>query len=289
MSEVPPRPGSEPRSRVLAPSVILLLGLATLAACLLLLFGPFYPEYRGPAQLLQSRLLLLLGPDGPRALRQLALYQFVPVVVAVLAVALVLVPWRTAAGRQRRPSGASAQGRPTRGLAGGSAGAGVSIARVRRAERTAAVAFADDGGITGGDDAGVLRHSVPALRLMARAAGVPWHTDYETEGGARAFLEVLRALHAGPVEVRRGDEADAAVRPSSAATAMSAAAAEAAVAEAAPASDPGGRPGDDARQGWPNTDSSWLSSSLGSVYTPTTLYRPTSLGAQDEATDEEER
>lgn len=281
-------PGSGSPSRVLAPGVILLLGSATMAACLLLLFGPFYPEYRSPGQLLRSRLLLLLGPDGPRALWQLLENLFVPLVVVVLAVLLVLVPLGIASERQRRPRGPADDPRLARGILAGPPGTPLATARVHRSQRSTAVTFLDDGGIAGGGDAGELRRGIAELRLMARADGIPWHTDYETEGGARAFLEILRALHAGPVEARRGDEPDAVAWPSPA-TPMSAATAEVAEAEAAPVSDPREHPGDEARQGRPSADPSGSPSSSEPVYTPTTLYRPTSFGAQDEPGDEEER
>ncbi|GAA4530191.1 hypothetical protein GCM10023160_30680 [Brachybacterium paraconglomeratum] len=80
--------------------------------------------------------------------------------------------------------------------------------RVSAAQRSSTLVFSDDGRVLDPTDPGaaVITRSVSELRAMARAARIPWHTDYETSGGARAFLEVLRALNTGPVGVHRAED-----------------------------------------------------------------------------------
>lgn len=291
----------------LPPVLILLLGLLTTAVCMLLLFGPFYPEHASPGATLQ-RALRPLSEHLPRPLRLLMGNRFLLVMLLVFGVFLALKPWRNAVHRRDARFGASPQ-----------RAAGISSdLRVTRTEHDVSFTFSDDGSIVSDHGDGELTRSVPDLREMAAATGIPWHTDFETEGGSRAFLEVLRALHDGPAGVFRAEDHEgtattpqqAAARPSSAAPEPAPSAAPGPLPSAAPEPAPSAARGavppvsaaasvpgpfrDDApgRGGAESTDSdraenaaadrsggyrltepTWSSSYSSSVYTSTDLYR----------------
>lgn len=222
--------GTEPGWRQVArhPLVVLALGLLAAAVFLLVLCRPFSMDDVTPGQLLVWRLL-----DGPGALLpdgfQWWLYDHAFVALLVLSgILLAVVPWYIADVRRRaarhpkagglrsdtvfRSSSTSRSG--TRSHAGFS-----SSAHVTHERRETTVEFTEDGRLerSGAAGAGALLYSVADLRSMARATGIPWRRAYETEGGARAFLEILRAVHAGtsPVPGAAGNTAEdiAAARP----------------------------------------------------------------------------
>lgn len=263
----------------LAPWAVLVCGALATGICLLLLFGPFYPYAGTPGLVLQHRLLILLDGTGPRILSDLLWNRFFLSATIVLGVILMLLPWRGARKRHRGRTPGSPAGRPEGGGLRGDAGS----TRARVTQRTSSLLFSDDGRVQDPEDPGaeMIGRSVSDLRAMARAARIPWRSDYETSGGARAFLEVLRALNTGPVGVHRAEEAwgedfvpEAVAEP----------------AEPAETAEPADRPAPavpsaaDAAER-PSADESPLST--GSVYTPTTLYRSSTWDRDPE--EEEQR
>lgn len=191
--------GTEPRWRQVSrhPLVVLVLGLLAMAVVLLALFGPFYLFDFPPGQLLVWAIL-----DGPGSLLPsrfqwwLGDHTFIALLV-VSGLVLVVVPWYIADVRQRaqrRPKSAGSTSAST-SRSGFSISAGIT-----RERRETSVEFTEDGRVerSSGSADGAARYSVADLRSMASASGIPWSTVYETEGGARAFLELLRAVHVGP-------------------------------------------------------------------------------------------
>ncbi|MGO1227204.1 hypothetical protein ACT3SQ_01965 [Brachybacterium sp. AOP42-C2-15] len=281
MSESTGRRRDAGARRGLPPWAVLLCGALATGICLLLLFGPFYPYTGTPGEAIRHRLLMLLDGRGPRILSDLLWNWFFLSTTVVLGMILMLLPW--GAARERRRGGtAGASGEHHRD-AGPRSDAGA--ARVSITERSTSLTFSDDGSIQDPEDpdAVMIERSVSDLRAMARAARIPWRTDYETSGGARAFLEVLRALGTGPVGVHRAEDArvgasspDTAVEPADTTVAAFVAAdtSDTAVASAAGTAER------------PSAEES--SSSPGSVYTPTTLYRSSTWdGDAEEDLDEE--
>lgn len=202
--------GTEPRWRRASrhPLVVLVLGLPAMAVVLLVLFGPFYLFDFPPGQLLVWAIL-----DGPGSLLPsrfqwwLGDHTFIALLV-LSGLVLVVVPWYIADVRQRAErrlrSGGSASAPTSRSSSSSRSGStsrsGFSIsAGITRERRETSVEFTEDGRVerAGGSADGDARYSVADLRSMASASGIPWNTAYETEGGARAFLELLRAVHAG--------------------------------------------------------------------------------------------
>lgn len=283
-------------SVTLPPALILVLGLLSTGVCMLLLFGPFYSEQGSPGRTLQWA-LISLSDHLPRTIRALLWDRFFLVALIVFGTFLAVVPWRIAVHRQRSSSGEAPHH---------SAGFSTGL-RVTRTEHNVSLAFADDGSIVSDDGDGQLTRSVSDLRMMAGATGIPWHTDYETEGGARAFLEVLRALHEGPAGVFRAEDHQgtvptgppgAAPTPSSAPGPMPSAAPETApsaasgalpaaltapsasvsaslVDDAPDAPDPTRAESGDAgsSRGYRLSEPTWTPSFSSSVYTSTDLYR----------------
>lgn len=266
-----PAPGRQ-SPETLPPRLILVVGLLVTAVCMLLLFGPFYPPFTGPGDLLRLRLSTLISRAGeivlPNLMHLLALLvrdRIVLLVLAVCVLALALVPWRVATGRQRRPA--------VRDGAARSAGSVPPPAsRVSRIERRSSLSFADDGSIVPDEDGDgrTTELTLDELQLMARALTIPWRPAYRTEGGARALLEIIRATQGAPGQVRRAPAPDADVL--------------AAADPARQAADEG--PGTDGEQ---DTTASWSASSSGSVYTSTTLYRSERMPGRETDPDEEER
>lgn len=276
-------------SVTLPPALILVLGLLSTGVCMLLLFGPFYSEQGSPGRTLQWA-LISLSDHLPRTIRALLWDRFFLVALIVFGTFLAVVPWRIAVHRQRSSSGEAPHH---------SAGFSTGL-RVTRAEHNVSLAFADDGSIVSDDGDGQLARSVSDLRMMAGATGIPWHTDYETEGGARAFLEVLRALHDGPAGVFRAEDRQgtmpteppaAAPTPYSAPEPASSAASGAVPAVSAAPSAPVSAPLDGAAPDAPGStraeasgdtgstggyrlsEPTWSPSFSSSVYTSTDLYR----------------
>lgn len=196
--------GAEPRWRQVArhPLVVLALGLLAMAVFLLVLFGPFYLFDFPPGQLLVWGIL-----DGPGALLPngfqwwLGDHAFIALLV-LSGLLLVVVPWYIADVRQRaerrRRSAGSTSASTSRSASSSRSGFSIS-AGITRERRETSVEFTEDGRVerSGGTADGAAQYSVADLRSMARASGIPWNTAYETEGGARAFLELIRAVHAG--------------------------------------------------------------------------------------------
>jgi hypothetical protein len=281
---VSPSPGPA-RPRGLPPAVVLLLGLLTTAVCLLLLFGPFYPYGVTPGRILQLQLLELLDGRGPYVLRSLLWDRFGLIVTVVLALLLAVLPWRAV----RRHRGASDGAGPA-GTAGPAPGGGRITRTTTRTVRRTSLTFSDDGRIL--DEAhpgsGTLDLGVPELRAMARGTGLPWHTDYETEGGARGFLEVLRAVHTGPVGVHRAGTSDPAGPDAAPDPVREAAPGPVREADRAPVSRPEPLAASDEDLPGEDRVPAPLRPSYdpGAVYTPTSLYSSERLrGAADE--DEE--
>ncbi|MDN5901214.1 MAG: hypothetical protein L0H74_14245 [Brachybacterium sp.] len=189
--------------RGLPPVVILLLGMLIAGACLPLLFGSFYAPNPPPGEMVRYLLLGLLDGRGPFFVQDLLWNRFVLIVAVLLVLVLAVLPWW--AVRSQRRGGRSGGHRIDVSFgAAGSTSPGTGGTRVTRTEHRSSLTFSDDGRILDEECPGALtiERSVPELRSMARATRIPWNTVFETEGGARGFLEILRALSTGPVRVR---------------------------------------------------------------------------------------
>lgn len=246
--------------RGLPPGVILLCGLLAAAACLLLLFGPFYPPRMSPGETVRLWFLLLLDGNGPYLLTRVLWERFFLVSAALLVLVLAVLPWRAARKAQRGHRGAGRTGAvPTR------EGPTSRTTRKTRTVLSSSVSFSDDGRLLDEQNQGTgeIQRSIPQLRMMARAAGIPWHTDFETEGGARGFLEILRALQTGQVQVHRAEHST-------------------------PAAEESGHAAKDRTGGYRPSTTSWSSSTSGPVYTPTSLYSSERMPGQARPDEDEE-
>lgn len=191
----------------LMPTLALLLGLLCVAVCMLLLFGPMYEEYANPGFLVAGAAYAALAPVLPWWIYVLLMERFTVVALIILLLVLAVLPWGIARFRQRasrsRPSSTAppAWTSTSSWSSGGSSALSGGISwQVTRTQRSSSVTFGDDDLLVSDDGAGAGEGlmSVQDLKAMAGAAGIPWKSVYETEGGARALLEILRALHAGP-------------------------------------------------------------------------------------------
>lgn len=287
-------PGS--RGPLAPPVRVLLIGLAgAFVVWLLLRYGPAGPV-RGVSAMVYLEHAVVTGLvglgdlTGARSVSGLAWSvsaNFAGLVTVLLVLVMAVLPWAVALRSDR----AADRAFPDRA----SSGAGVRGSREVASTSSLPVTFVDDGSVRGGADgrAGTVVQTVGQLRAMAREAGIPWHTDYETEGGARAFLEVLRATQNGPSQVgRAGAEtrtappvADPVIPP----TDPSLQAAPDAHADAASRSEAGpdhSETGPEHSESTPEpteTAPTSTSSWSGSVYTPTSLYTSQSMGGRDEA------
>lgn len=201
-----PRHDAAPVRR-LPPVLILLLGLLTTVVCLLLLFAPLFAPSPPPGVLTQSWMVQMLDSRGPFVLEDWLRHRFFLMVLVLLVVVLAVLPWRaarTARSRGRR-GGAASTPDGTSSTADGTATHGFGGTRATGAARRSALTFSDDGRILDPEHPGAetIARSVPELQALARTAGIPWHADFGTEGGARGLLEIVRAAGTGPVGVRR--------------------------------------------------------------------------------------
>ena len=300
------------------PLVVLGLGLLGVAVVMLLLYGPFHgADYEEPGWYLHRFLASLMSSgaqaSGLGVLHRLAswvMYDFVPLLVVVLVLVMAVLPAAVALRRRSRSSDAPgakrsqddpradgaraarsriADSRSDSARASGSRG-GTPRSGMRDRDRLGSLVFSDDGSVVaaGAAPGEGLELGIAELRGLADEAGLPWHTRYETEGGARGFLEILRALQDGPARVRRA-------AGSAAGTAVTAASATE-VGESAPVEHSDAAPSDPetyAPVGGEPTASSdpaasdhglWSPGDIGSVYTPTTLYS-SGQGGEDASDD----
>lgn len=301
------------------PLIVLGLGLLGVAVVMLLLYGPFHgADYEAPGWYLH-RFLASLMSSGARAsdlgvLHRLAswvMYDFVPLLIVVLVLVMAVLPAAVALGRRPRHDDAAGAGRlqddsradDARATRPGTTDSRTGRARdggargrrprtgMRDRDRLGSLVFSDDGsiGAAGAAPGEGVELGIAELRGLADEAGLPWHTRYETEGGARGFLEILRALQDGPTKVRRAAGTAAAAATATAATVTEAG-------ESAPVERSDAAPSDpetSAPVGGEATVSSdpaasdhalWSPGDIGSVYTPTTLYS-SGQGGEDASDD----
>ena len=301
------------------PLIVLCLGLLGVAVVMLLLYGPFHgADYEAPGWYLHRFLASLMssgaqasGLDMLHRLASWARYDFVPLVIVVLVLIMAVLPTAVALGRRPRHDDAAGAGRlqddsradDTRATRPGTTDSRTGRARdggargrrprtgMRDRDRLGSLVFSDDGsiGAAGAAPGEGLELGIAELRGLADEAGLPWHTRYETEGGARGFLEILRALQDGPTKVRRAAGTAAAAATATAATVTEAG-------ESAPVERSDAAPSDpetSAPVGGEATVSSvpaasdhalWSPGDIGSVYTPTTLYS-SGQGGEDASDD----
>lgn len=182
MNRVPRR--GEP-SGGMPPTAVLALAVPVILACLLLLIGPFYAQGQTPYWLLQVRLQMLLGDHLPPDAASL-LHEDLPGVLLMFCVVLLgVIPYQMAkrAHAVRRREAADA-------------------ARSRAGQAASGEPDAE------GSPAPTLDIGIADLRARARRAGIPWDAAYETEGGARGLLEILRVLHRDPADSDEGATGD---------------------------------------------------------------------------------
>ena len=301
------------------PLIVLCLGLLGVAVVMLLLYGPFHgADYEAPGWYLHRFLASLMssgaqasGLDMLHRLASWARYDFVPLVIVVLVLIMAVLPTAVAPGRRPRHDEAAGAGRlqddsradDTRATRPGTTDSRTGRARdggargrrprtgMRDRDRLGSLVFSDDGsiGAAGAAPGEGLGLGIAELRGLADEAGLPWHSRYETEGGARGFLEILRALQDGPTKVRRAAGTAAAAATATAATVTEAG-------ESAPVERSDAAPSDpetSAPVGGEATVSSdpaasdhalWSPGDIGSVYTPTTLYS-SGQGGEDASDD----
>lgn len=301
------------------PLIVLCLGLLGVAVVMLLLYGPFHgADYEAPGWYLHRFLASLMssgaqasGLDMLHRLASWARYDFVPLVIVVLVLIMAVLPAAVALGRRPRHDEAAGAGRlqddsradDTRATRPGTTDSRTGRARdggargrrprtgMRDRDRLGSLVFSDDGsiGAAGAAPGEGLELGIAELRGLADEAGLPWHSRYETEGGARGFLEILRALQDGPTKVRRAAGTAAAAATATAATVTEAG-------ESAPVERSDAAPSDpetSAPVGGEATVSSdpaasdhalWSPGDIGSVYTPTTLYS-SGQGGEDASDD----
>ncbi|MFI8778509.1 hypothetical protein ACIGH6_15660 [Brachybacterium paraconglomeratum] len=301
------------------PLIVLGLGLLGVAVVMLLLYGPFHgADYEAPGWYLHRSLASLMSSGAQAsdlgALHRLAswaMYDFVPLLIVVLVLIMAVLPAAVALGRRPRHGDAAGAGRlqddsraddaratrpgttdsrTGRAREGGARG-GTPRAGRRDGDRLDSLVFSDDGsiGVAGAAPGEELELGIAELRGLADEAGLPWHSRYETEGGARGFLEILRARRDGPTKVRRAAGTAAAAATATAATVTE-------VGESAPVERSDAVPSDpeaSAPVGGEATVSSdpaasdralWSPGDIGSVYTPTTLYS-SGQGGEDASDD----
>lgn len=301
------------------PLIVLGLGLLGVAVVMLLLYGPFHgADYEAPGWYLHRFLASLMssgaqasGLDMLHRLASWARYDFVPLLIVVLVLVMAVLPAAVALGRRPRHDEAAGAGRlqddsradDTRATRPGTTDSRTGRARdggargrrprtgMRDRDRLGSLVFSDDGsiGAAGAAPGEGLELGIAELRGLADEAGLPWHSRYETEGGARGFLEILRALQDGPTKVRRAAGTAAAAATATAATVTEAG-------ESAPVERSDAAPSDpetSAPVGGEATVSSdpaasdhalWSPGDIGSVYTPTTLYS-SGQGGEDASDD----
>ena len=301
------------------PLIVLGLGLLGVAVVMLLLYGPFHgADYEAPGWYLHRFLASLMssgaqasGLDMLHRLASWARYDFVPLLIVVLVLIMAVLPAAVALGRRPRHDEAAGAGRlqddsradDTRATRPGTTDSRTGRARdggargrrprtgMRDRDRLGSLVFSDDGsiGVAGAAPGEGLELGIAELRGLADEAGLPWHSRYETEGGARGFLEILRALQDGPTKVRRAAGTAAAAATATAATVTEAG-------ESAPVERSDAAPSDpetSAPVGGEATVSSdpaasdhalWSPGDIGSVYTPTTLYS-SGQGGEDASDD----
>ena len=301
------------------PLIVLCLGLLGVAVVMLLLYGPFHgADYEAPGWYLHRFLASLMssgaqasGLDMLHRLASWARYDFVPLVIVVLVLIMAVLPTAVALGRRPRHDEAAGAGRlqddsradDTRATRPGTTDSRTGRARdggargrrprtgMRDRDRLGSLVFSDDGsiGAAGAAPGEGVELGIAELRGLADEAGLPWHTRYETEGGARGFLEILRARRDGPTKVRRAAGTAAAAATATAATVTEAG-------ESAPVERSDAVPSDpeaSAPVGGEATVSSdpaasdhalWSPGDIGSVYTPTTLYS-SGQGGEDASDD----
>lgn len=285
-------PGS--RGPLAPPVRVLLIGLAcAFVVWLLLRYGPAGPD-RGVSAMVYLEHAVVTGLvgigdlPGARSVSGLAWSvsaNFAGLVTVLLVLVMAVLPWAVALRSDRASDGAF----PERATSG----AGARGSREVASTSSRPVTFVDDGSVRGGadDPAGTVVQTVGQLRAMARGAGTPWYTDYETEGGARAFLEVLRATQNGPSQVRRaGAEtrtappvADPVIPPTYPSLQAAPDAHAASRSEAGPDHSETGPEHSESTPEPTETAPTSTSSWSGSVYTPTSLYTSQSMGGRDEA------
>lgn len=301
------------------PLIVLGLGLLGVAVVMLLLYGPFHgADYEAPGWYLHRFLASLMssgaqasGLDMLHRLASWARYDFVPLLIVVLVLIMAVLPAAVALGRRPRHDEAAGAGRlqddsradDARATRPGTTDSRTGRARdggargrrprtgMRDRDRLGSLVFSDDGsiGAAGAAPGEGLELGIAELRGLADEAGLPWHSRYETEGGARGFLEILRALQDGPTKVRRAAGTAAAAATATAATVTEAG-------ESAPVERSDAAPSDpetSAPVGGEATVSSdpaasdhalWSPGDIGSVYTPTTLYS-SGQGGEDASDD----
>lgn len=301
------------------PLIVLGLGLLGVAVVMLLLYGPFHgADYEAPGSYLHRFLASLMssgaqasGLDMLHRLASWARYDFVPLLIVVLVLIMAVLPAAVALGRRPRHDEAAGAGRlqddsradDARATRPGTTDSRTGRARdggargrrprtgMRDRDRLGSLVFSDDGsiGAAGAAPGEGLELGIAELRGLADEAGLPWHTRYETEGGARGFLEILRARRDGPTKVRRAAGTAAAAATATAATVTEAG-------ESAPVERSDAVPSDpeaSAPFGGEATVSSdpaasdhalWSPGDIGSVYTPTTLYS-SGQGGEDASDD----
>lgn len=301
------------------PLIVLCLGLLGVAVVMLLLYGPFHgADYEAPGWYLHRFLASLMssgaqasGLDMLHRLASWVMYDFVPLLIVVLVLVMAVLPAAVALGRRPRHDEAAGAGRlqddsradDTRATRPGTTDSRTGRARdggargrrprtgMRDRDRLGSLVFSDDGsiGAAGAAPGEGLELGIAELRGLADEAGLPWHSRYETEGGARGFLEILRALQDGPTKVRRAAGTAAAAATATAATVTEAG-------ESAPVERSDAAPSDpetSAPVGGEATVSSdpaasdhalWSPGDIGSVYTPTTLYS-SGQGGEDASDD----
>lgn len=301
------------------PLIVLGLGLLGVAVVMLLLYGPFHgADYEAPGWYLHRFLASLMSSgaqaSGLGVLHRLAswvMYDFVPLLIVVLVLVMAVLPAAVALGRRSRHDEAAGAGRlqddsradDARATRPGTTDSRTGRARdggargrrprtgMRDRDRLGSLVFSDDGsiGAAGAAPGEGLELGIAELRGLADEAGLPWHRRYETEGGARGFLEILRALQDGPTKVRRAAGTAAAAATATAATVTEAG-------ESAPVERSDAAPSDpetSAPVGGEATVSSdpaasdhalWSPGDIGSVYTPTTLYS-SGQGGEDASDD----
>lgn len=301
------------------PLIVLCLGLLGVAVVMLLLYGPFHgADYEAPGWYLHRFLASLMssgaqasGLDMLHRLASWVMYDFVPLLIVVLVLVMAVLPAAVALGRRPRHDEAAGAGRlqddsradDARATRPGTTDSRTGRARdggargrrprtgMRDRDRLGSLVFSDDGsiGAAGAAPGEGLELGIAELRGLADEAGLPWHSRYETEGGARGFLEILRALQDGPTKVRRAAGTAAAAATATAATVTEAG-------ESAPVERSDAAPSDpetSAPVGGEATVSSdpaasdhalWSPGDIGSVYTPTTLYS-SGQGGEDASDD----
>ena len=301
------------------PLIVLGLGLLGVAVVMLLLYGPFHgADYEAPGWYLHRFLASLMssgaqasGLDMLHRLASWVMYDFVPLLIVVLVLVMAVLPAAVALGRRPRHDDAAGAGRlqddsradDARATRPGTTDSRTGRARdggargqrprtgMRDRDRLGSLVFSDDGsiGVAGAAPGEGLGLGIAELRGLADEAGLPWHSRYETEGGARGFLEILRALQDGPTKVRRAAGTAAAAATATAATVTEAG-------ESAPVERSDAAPSDpetSAPVGGEATVSSdpaasdhalWSPGDIGSVYTPTTLYS-SGQGGEDASDD----